>query len=481
MTRIFWITLSLVTAAKLLFVATTMVVDDEAHYFAWSRHLDLGYIDNGPFVAFLIRASTALFGASSFGIRALTVILSAALAAFIFSTFRRTFGLRAAFTAGMLLTTTLLFFGSAVVTTPDSPMWMAMALAIVLYHRAFFISPRAFIPAGLFLGVSALSKISVFLPAVGIFIFPIIVREKRAALRQPLFYVSFLIALAVVSPFIAWNFANDFAFLKFKGPMAFQPGSLADLGAFWAAQLGILFPPLAVAVVSLPLIVLANRFLRRRETAPDLVFFALAAALPLVFFLIGSLRTRYEAYWSIAFALPGILLVSVYVGADASRFRRTLAIQLVASAASIAAAILQVHTSLIPLGPKADVTRRYFKFSAFATDIRDFLASRPDLARYRILSNNYQIPSLLITYASPALTPTCLSIDGYHDTFYSKLVNDASLVGHDHLFLLEGDSFPDAYRKHFRSVEHLKTFTSRRRTEPIATFTLWFVRGYQGR
>ncbi|MBI3073638.1 MAG: glycosyltransferase family 39 protein [Deltaproteobacteria bacterium] len=481
MVRLFWITLALVTAAKLLFIGTTMVVDDEAHYFAWSRHLDLGYIDNGPFVAFLIRASTALFGASSFGIRALTVFLSTALAAYLFVIFRRSFGVRAAFTSGMLLSTTLLFFGSTVVTTPDSPMWLAMALAIVLYHRAFFVSPRAFYAAGFFLGISALSKISVFLPAVGVFLFPFVIREMRSFIRRADFYFSFLIAAVVVSPFVVWNFLNDFAFLRFKGPMAFQSGSLADFGAFWAAQLGLLFPPLAVLSVGLPLVIVFQRFIQRRDTPPHLVFFALTAAFPLLFFVIGSIRTRYEAYWSIAFALPGILLVAAYVGTDAKRFRRTLAVQLVGGALSIAASILQVHTTLIPLSPTADVTRRYFKFSAFPTEIRAFLASRPDLARYRVLSNNYQIPSMLITYAAPTLVPTCLSIDGYHDTFYLKLVTDSSLIGHDHLFLLEGDAFPDAFRAHFVSVEFVQSFVSRRAGATIATFSLWLVRNYRGR
>src|SRR5579863_88185 len=38
---------------------------DEAHYWDWSRHLDWSYYSKGPLVAWLIRASCALFGPAS--------------------------------------------------------------------------------------------------------------------------------------------------------------------------------------------------------------------------------------------------------------------------------------------------------------------------------------------------------------------------------------------------------------------------------
>src|SRR5205814_9404343 len=35
---------------------------DEAHYWDWSRQLDLSYYSKGPLVAYIIRASCAIFG-----------------------------------------------------------------------------------------------------------------------------------------------------------------------------------------------------------------------------------------------------------------------------------------------------------------------------------------------------------------------------------------------------------------------------------
>ena len=47
---------------RLFFISNTMLIDDEAYYAIYSHHLDLGYIDHGPVIAYLIRLFTILFG-----------------------------------------------------------------------------------------------------------------------------------------------------------------------------------------------------------------------------------------------------------------------------------------------------------------------------------------------------------------------------------------------------------------------------------
>src|SRR5271170_7510463 len=52
---------------------------DEAYYTLWSRSLSFGYLDHPPMVALLIRASTALFGDSEIGVRALSLLVVGAM------------------------------------------------------------------------------------------------------------------------------------------------------------------------------------------------------------------------------------------------------------------------------------------------------------------------------------------------------------------------------------------------------------------
>src|SRR5208283_5074762 len=57
---------------------------DEAHYWEWSRRLDLSYYSKGPMIAYLIFVGTHLFGNSVFGIRVLAIVFSALSSLYIF-------------------------------------------------------------------------------------------------------------------------------------------------------------------------------------------------------------------------------------------------------------------------------------------------------------------------------------------------------------------------------------------------------------
>ena len=50
----------ILTALRLFFIANTMLIDDEAYYAIYARHLNWGYIDHGPVIAYLIRFFTIL-------------------------------------------------------------------------------------------------------------------------------------------------------------------------------------------------------------------------------------------------------------------------------------------------------------------------------------------------------------------------------------------------------------------------------------
>ncbi|HEX3485962.1 MAG TPA: glycosyltransferase family 39 protein, partial [Micropepsaceae bacterium] len=51
---------------------------DEAYYWLWSKHLAAGYYDHPPLIAYVIRAGTMLFGATSLGVRFVPWLLSVA-------------------------------------------------------------------------------------------------------------------------------------------------------------------------------------------------------------------------------------------------------------------------------------------------------------------------------------------------------------------------------------------------------------------
>ncbi len=54
---------------RFVLAATANLAEDEAYYWLWSTHLASGYYDHPPMIAYWIRAGTAIFGQTEFGVR----------------------------------------------------------------------------------------------------------------------------------------------------------------------------------------------------------------------------------------------------------------------------------------------------------------------------------------------------------------------------------------------------------------------------
>src|SRR5213075_2442471 len=96
-TRAVWLFVAALTAIRFTLLGTTDLSFDEAHYWMWSERLAPAYLSKGPGIAFAIRASTAIFGASEFGVRFWSPVLGAATTLLLYYFTRRLFNDRAAF------------------------------------------------------------------------------------------------------------------------------------------------------------------------------------------------------------------------------------------------------------------------------------------------------------------------------------------------------------------------------------------------
>src|ERR1051325_11991060 len=97
------------TAIRLAMLATTDLEFDEAHYWMWSERLAPAYFSKGPAIAFVIRASTALFGANEFGVRFFSPVLAAGTSVLLFYFVRRLFNATAGLWAVIALNATPIF------------------------------------------------------------------------------------------------------------------------------------------------------------------------------------------------------------------------------------------------------------------------------------------------------------------------------------------------------------------------------------
>src|ERR1043165_4458871 len=101
-TRAVWLFILSLTAVRFTMLGTSDLSFDEAHYWMWSERLAPAYFSKGPGIAFAMRATTAPFGPTEFGVRCLSPILGAATLLLLYYFTRRLFNERAAFWTIML-------------------------------------------------------------------------------------------------------------------------------------------------------------------------------------------------------------------------------------------------------------------------------------------------------------------------------------------------------------------------------------------
>ena len=459
-------------ALRFLFIMKTMTIDDEAYYTMYSRHLAWGYIDHGPIVALIIKFGTILFGENGFGIRfgglSLYVLMSVLLYRFGRKEFNRNTGIILFITFWI----NILFHTNGIVITPDAPLSFFALLSVCVYYKAYMENPDYFYLAGLFLGLAFLSKISILFIALGIGLFPIICPQYRNHLKDHRFYLSFLIALIIFSPFIVWNAQNDWAFVKYQGGHISGRGNINSFIELWSGVALLLGPVLFYYTVTLSWRHIASLTKGHTNASPKELYFALVTAVPLIYFVIHSFFSWFELNWPAPIFYGGLFLFSIHTGKAVGKFRIRLVFQWGLSLVFIFLITFQTFLPLLPLYGKNDITNRYFIYGGLIRNLTVYMKEHPDLDEYRIAANNYQIPSMINLYLKPKKEAVCLSIN-YHKTLYSFLYPLDSLRGERLLFIGKRNSFPSFLSPYWDQIQFLDSFRSERNGVFIQEYYLW--------
>ncbi len=144
---------------RLVYAGSVELMPEETYYWNYSRHLDFGYLDHPPMVAWLIRAATAIFGQTEFGVRAGALGCGVVTSIFVYKLARNLFGETAALAALLLTQALPYFFLSGLLMTPDAVMVAAWAGSLYYLERALLGGQsRAWWFAGVFLGIGMISK-----------------------------------------------------------------------------------------------------------------------------------------------------------------------------------------------------------------------------------------------------------------------------------------------------------------------------------
>ena len=321
-----------------------------------------------------------------------------------------------------------------------------------------------------------LSKISALFPAIGIVLFPAIVKEKRHFYKNVNFYRSLVLAFLIFMPFVVWNLQNDLAFVRYQGAHVSKAGSFSDFLGLWIGLLFAAGPIYFYYAVILPIWVVRNY---RAQSQEKLYFLSVTVA-PLIYFIAQSLHSRMELNWLAPILSGGLFLFGLTIGENWMKYNKRFFFQISFSLLLIGLVTIQTFLPFLPVKGKNDVTNRYFIFSSFPDELKTYLETHPELQNKRILANNFQIPSMVNFYLKPKLEASCLSI-GYHETLYSFIHSDQDFKSKEFLFITRGNSIHPSIKPYFSNLKVLHKFQSIRGDNVVAKYSLWLATNYKGK
>ncbi len=452
---------------------------DEAYYTLWSRSLAFGYLDHPPMVALLIRASTAVFGDSELGVRALSLALAGALPALIGWLAWRLFGsTETAALAVLMWIAAPLVMAGAVFVTPDAPLVLFWTLGLAALVELWRTGKAGWLIAmGVAVGCMLLSKFTAAFFVAGAGLACQTTPSLRRWLVSPAAWAGLALAAAIFSPFVLWNAEHGWAtFVKQGGRTAasgFTPYFAAE---FVVAQI-LLINPLVFA----PLVAAIAAVSWRKPLAPgsaDEARRLLAATIvpAAAYFLLHSLHDRVQGNWLAPLFPASAVLAGDWVARAlraAGGLKRRIAVAALWAAPLAFAVMLfgfvQALTGALPLGP-ADPTARLEGFRELAHDVD--VRARAEGAS-NLLTQGYALASLMSYYGDPAIA--VVQPEQRIRWIFAPSPAESLFAAPSLAIAEAGRRYDLVLKMRYRHVEPVGTIARRRAGRPVQTYELFRV------
>jgi len=286
------------TLLRIVYASAIELRTDEAYYWTWSKEAALSFLDHPPGIAWFIRFGTAIFGDTTLGVRFGGIVAMLVTQLLLADIVRRLTHDTRAVVLAVLMPEAALYYGLLMAKVAPDVAMIPFAVAMVwsLVRLAQTGDGRWWLAAGLFAGLSLLSKFTaiMFAPAVAAFL--LVPDWRWRWLRSPYPYLAVLIAIAVFSPVLIWNAQHDWASFRFQGVRATASYgiSLRTIGDYLGLQFGLVgFVMLPVVLSGLAM--MAWRGYRTRE--PVAILLSSAVLVPFLYFFAKSLTLRVGDTW----------------------------------------------------------------------------------------------------------------------------------------------------------------------------------------
>ena len=308
---------ALIAAMTVMRVIYACVIDlrtDEAYYWTWSKENVLCFLDHPPMIGWFIRFGTLIFGDTNLGVRFAGIVAMLVTQLLLADVVRRVTHDARAIALAVLMPEAALYYGLLMAkVSPDValiPFAVAMVWALIRLTESG--DGRWWLAAGIFAGLSLLSKFTalMFLPAVVAFM--LVPSWRRRWLRSAYPWAAALIAVVLFSPVLIWNAQHDWASFRFQSvrATAVHEWSLRTVGEFMGLQFGLVGFILLPVVLS-GLTLTAWRGYRRGNAVAILL--STAVIVPFCYFFWKSLTLRVGDTWPMFMWPIGFAAVAINI------------------------------------------------------------------------------------------------------------------------------------------------------------------------
>jgi dolichol-phosphate mannosyltransferase len=429
-----------VIVLRLLFLGLADLLPQEAYYWNYSQHLDIGYLDHPPMVAWLIWAGTSVFGDNEFGVR-----IAAWLGWFVtaFFTFRLThqlFGKSAAFVSLLLVAALPFYFATGLFMTPDAPLVAAWAGALYFLERALVGGQgNAWWGVGICIGLGLLSKYTIALLGPAALLFMLVDTQARMWLKRPDPYLAAVLALLIFSPVIYWNLENGLASFAFQSARRIESNFQFSLPTLIVNAAILLTPTGLIAAVAALWARHTNASSRDDEAWRISRFILIFTLVPLAAFITFSLTRGVKLNWTgpvwLA-VLPAISAAILSVAERSSAFglsmRRVWVPTIATSLVAYGFALNHVVLGIPGLGYVASLPNAPIAWSEFgdeATKLKREVEKATGAEPLMIGLDPYNIASQLAFYSDGVTSSVGRGILGQDSLMYGYWFHPGPLRG----------------------------------------------------
>ncbi len=463
---------------------------DEAHYWEWSRRLDLSYYSKGPMIAYLIALSTSLFGDTVFGVRAFAILFSALTSLVLYKLGKDLYNEKVGVSSALLFQAIPLYSSYGVVFTIDSPFIFFWALSLYLFSRSLERqSTMDWLLLGIAIGLGLLTKYTMALFFLCALLFLLFSPHHRRHLKTAGPYIFFLVAsILMFSPVIIWNMRHDWVTFKHTAGQAHLAEglriSLQSFFNFTGSQLGVVSPILLLLIMTALWKTYGTKeeFPSQREgisiqSGKFLFWFSVPVIL---FFTLKSLHAKVQANWAMMGYMTGLIAFSeAYVRRWQAHTVYTKAFIIAGLFLSLAITAVGHYPSFFHIPQKLDPSARLRGWKELGRKVSTVRYEIAKEGNYFIFSDSYQAASELAFYTEGHPVTYCVNLGRRMNQYdlwpdFNSLINSNAIFVTIHdtqLPLKIRDAFEECEKRIFRSIEGKCV---------LREYTIFTCRGFKG-